>query len=128
MNQKQLGRFLRKKREALCVTQGELARKLGFSSSQFISNIERGVSVIPFSRIKEYADNIGLDGTELSGLVSEAINDKTIKKTAGKLNVGQQKQDPFIEAFTCAWRTASQKEKDCVKIVAERVLNIDYTE
>lgn len=43
----QLGEFLRKHREKMGLTQGEVAEKIGYSSPQFISNIERGVSVTP---------------------------------------------------------------------------------
>lgn len=128
MNQKQLGRFLRKKREAAGLTQGGLSKRLGFSSSQFVSNIERGIAVIPASRLNDYAGIIGVSPDELSMLVSDASSEKALKRAASKFNVGTRKEDPFIEAFICAWQTAGQKEKECVKIVAERVLDIEYTD
>ncbi len=128
MNQKQLGRFLRKKREAAGLTQGGLSKKLGFSSSQFVSNIERGVAVIPASRVNDYAGIIGVTADELSRLVSDASSDKALKRAATKFNVSARQDDPFIEAFICAWQTASEEDKACIKKVAERVLDIEYTD
>ena len=128
MNSKQLGRFLRKKREASSLTQGELANKLGFASSQFVSNIERGVSLIPVSRIKDYSELLGLNSVELSKLMSQALSDKVVKKTTKKLDLEIAPKDPFIEAFAAAWQTAGEKERECIKIVAEKVLGIEYTD
>lgn len=128
MNSKQLGRFLRKKRVASGLTQGELANKLGFASSQFVSNIERGVSLIPVPRIKDYSESIGLNSVELSKLMSQALSDKAVKKTTKKLDLEIAPKDTFVEAFAAAWQTASEKERECIKIVAEKVLGIEYTD
>ncbi len=126
MNSKQLGRFLRKKRIVAGLTQGELAKSLGFSSSQFVSNIERGVAAIPAPRVQDYSRTIGVDNKELSKLVLDASNDKVVKKTKNKLNVQPEPQDPFIEAFVGAWETASDKDRECIKMVAEKILDIEY--
>ena len=128
MNSKQLGKFLRKKRIVAGLTQGELAKSLGFSSSQFVSNIERGVATIPAPRVQEYSIVIGIDNKELSKLVSGALSDKMAKKTTNKLNLQSEPQDPFIEAFLGAWETASEKEKECIRTVAEKVLGIEYAD
>lgn len=42
-----LGSFLREKRRSRALTQGEVARKLGYGSAQFISNIERDCCAAP---------------------------------------------------------------------------------
>lgn len=128
MNQKQLGRFLKKKRLSVGITQGELAKRLGFSSSQFVSNIERGVAVIPPSRVNDYSALIEVEPKELSKFVSNALNDKAVKRTTNKLNVPVCEEDPFIEAFISAWQTSGEKEKECIKIVAEKILGIEYTD
>lgn len=44
---KELGSYLRKKREAAGLTQAEVADVFSHSSSQFISNIERGLCAVP---------------------------------------------------------------------------------
>lgn len=67
-DRKKLGKFLRGERIKAGLTQGEIAHKLGYSSPQFISNIERGLSVIPLKT--------------LAVLVSEyKINQETMIKT-----------------------------------------------
>lgn len=50
-DRKKLGKFLRNERLKAGFTQGEIADKLGYSSPQFISNIERGLSVIPLKTL-----------------------------------------------------------------------------
>jgi transcriptional regulator with XRE-family HTH domain len=67
-DRKKLGKFLRTERLKVGMTQGEVASKLGYSSPQFISNIERGLSVVPLKT--------------LAVLVSEyKINQDTMIKT-----------------------------------------------
>jgi transcriptional regulator with XRE-family HTH domain len=44
---KKLGKFLRDKRESVGLTQAEVAKYFKHSSSQFISNIERGLCAVP---------------------------------------------------------------------------------
>jgi len=50
-----LGKFLAKKREEKGMSQGEVAKKLGYSSPQFISNIERGKCSPALSSAKKMA-------------------------------------------------------------------------
>lgn len=50
-NREELGVFLAESRTKAGMTQAEVADKLGYSSAQFISNIERGVSVAPLKVI-----------------------------------------------------------------------------
>lgn len=40
-------------RELRKMTQKELAKQLGFSTSQFISNIERGLATFPIKKMKK---------------------------------------------------------------------------
>lgn len=47
-----LGHYLREKRETAGFTQAEIARKLGYSSPQFISNFERGLCSPPLKNLK----------------------------------------------------------------------------
>lgn len=48
-------KYLKTIREKAGVTQGQLAIALGYSTPQFISNVERGVSGIPVKKIKAVA-------------------------------------------------------------------------
>lgn len=46
-----LGVYLKEARQKSGLTQGDVSTKLGYSSPQFISNIERGASVAPLDML-----------------------------------------------------------------------------
>ena len=46
-----LGQYLKDMREQASFTQADVSTKLGYTSPQFISNIERGISVIPLKTL-----------------------------------------------------------------------------
>ena len=50
-DRKKLGDFLRDTRESSSMTQADVSQRLGYTSPQFISNIERGISVIPLKTL-----------------------------------------------------------------------------
>lgn len=56
-DRKKLGAFLKDVREQAELTQADVSQKLGYTSPQFISNIERGISVAP---LKTLARMVGL--------------------------------------------------------------------
>ena len=126
MNSKQLGVFLRKKREVMGITQKHLSQKLGLGTCQFISNIERGISEIPFNRIGVYAQSLELDQKELAKMIEQVLNKKIEKKTKTKLygNTVNHDEDPFIVKFISAWQQADEKDKENVKVLVSRFLNI----
>ncbi|MFZ4404326.1 MAG: helix-turn-helix domain-containing protein [Pseudobdellovibrionaceae bacterium] len=51
-----LSEFLKNKREASGLSQKDVAKKLGYTSPQFISNWERGISNPPLPKVKRLAD------------------------------------------------------------------------
>jgi transcriptional regulator with XRE-family HTH domain len=66
-DRKEMGRLLRKKRVSSGLTQHQASHRLGYSSSQFVSNIERGISVAPLeilgklSRLYKFKDKAIID-------------------------------------------------------------------
>lgn len=62
---KKFGIWLRDCRRAARVTQAELAKALGYDSSQLISNIERGVSLLPSRRLPDFARVLGCSLLEM---------------------------------------------------------------
>lgn len=50
-DRKKLGSFLKDVREASNYTQADVSSRLGYTSPQFISNIERGISVVPLKTL-----------------------------------------------------------------------------
>ncbi|RLA87999.1 MAG: hypothetical protein DRG20_06730 [Deltaproteobacteria bacterium] len=60
---KELGEFLRKRRQELGLTQKQVAEALGYSFPNFISMIENGYKV-PLKRYKDFAKVLKLDERE----------------------------------------------------------------
>ncbi len=54
------GQLVRKYREDNGITQMEAAKHLGYSTPQFISNIERGLAGIPAKEAPQLCDFLGL--------------------------------------------------------------------
>lgn len=50
-DRKKLGTYLKDVREGAELTQADVSNKLGYTSPQFISNIERGISVVPLKTL-----------------------------------------------------------------------------
>ena len=50
-NHESIGRYIRQCREKSGRTQAEIAKALGYSTAQFVSNWERGLSVPPFAAL-----------------------------------------------------------------------------
>jgi len=126
MNSKQLGLYLKKRREFLKLTQGDLSTKMGFKTCQFISNIERGVADVPAPRIADYAQALELDPRELSRMTADTVKNKMMNKANMRLS-GEDvlgKDDPFLMQFISAWNSASDEDKNNVKIIVSKFLNI----
>jgi transcriptional regulator with XRE-family HTH domain len=68
---KKLGEYLRRKREALGLTQSEVAQKLGYGSPQFISNIERGISNVPVKSLRIMIDLYQISADEVIQILLE---------------------------------------------------------
>ncbi len=62
---KAFGRWLCETRKQTRITQSDLAHALGYDSSQLISNIERGVSLLPSKRLPEFARALGCSLIEM---------------------------------------------------------------
>lgn len=65
LRQRLVGRFLKQSREKVGMTQQELARRLSYSTAQFISNWERGVSLPPLDLLPKIAVNLSIPPRQL---------------------------------------------------------------
>ncbi|MFQ5669948.1 MAG: helix-turn-helix domain-containing protein [Acidobacteriota bacterium] len=63
-----IGKFIKVRRAELGLSQNNLARSLGYNTSQYISNIERGLASIPFAKIQEMAALLKVDYRHLLNL------------------------------------------------------------
>tara|TARA_B100001094_G_C17582634_1_gene508150 strand:- start:85 stop:414 length:330 start_codon:yes stop_codon:yes gene_type:complete len=64
---KGFGRYLREKRREAGFSQQRVAQALGYSSPQFISNLERGTCPIPLNRVRQFIDLYKIDQQEFVG-------------------------------------------------------------
>lgn len=70
-----LGNFLKQKRIKAKLSQGEVAKRLGYSSPQFISNWERNLSLPPMSILKKLSKMYNIGEEELYNMiVDDAVN------------------------------------------------------
>lgn len=68
-SQKRIGQFLKTHRVKSGLTQSDVAQRLGYTSPQFISNIERGLCSAPVKHLKDFAKMYNLDSEELIQLL-----------------------------------------------------------
>ena len=68
---KNLGNFLRQARMKKGFSQGQVAKKLGYTSPQFISNFERGIASPPCKNLKVLVDMYGISPNELIEIMYE---------------------------------------------------------
>ena len=64
---KGFGKYLREKRREAGLSQQRVAQALGYSSPQFISNLERGTCPIPLNRVRQFIDLYKIDQNEFVG-------------------------------------------------------------
>jgi transcriptional regulator with XRE-family HTH domain len=77
----ELGSHLSKLRKARKLTQKEVSVKLGYSSSQFISNFERGITAPPMKKMRTLIELYGLN----------------LREVVNRIQVGQRRK--LKEAF-----------------------------
>lgn len=68
----EFGIFMKKRREALSLTQADLAKKLGYRYGNFIGYLENGKAVFPVEKWEEYADVLQVDKHVFLKLVIES--------------------------------------------------------
>ena len=80
----ELGKYLQHKRESSNLTQAQMARKLGYATAQFVSNIERGCAFPPVNMLKGMIKAYRLDEEELMNLLLSIQNRHWRKKLFNK--------------------------------------------
>jgi transcriptional regulator with XRE-family HTH domain len=64
-----LAKFLKDKRKAAGLSQGVVAKKLGYTSPQFISNWERGLSRPPVATLKKIAQIYNISAHDMFDVI-----------------------------------------------------------
>lgn len=64
-----LGLFFKEKRATVGMTQLDVAKKLGYTSAQFISNFERGLCSLPLNAIRKLTQLYKADADKVYSLI-----------------------------------------------------------
>jgi transcriptional regulator with XRE-family HTH domain len=75
----EFGKMLKQAREQQGVSQGELAKALGYSSPQYVSNYERGLCLPPMKKIKTIIKATNLDSQKVYEVLKNYY-DEELKK------------------------------------------------
>lgn len=81
-----IGKYLKEKRIAKGLSQHQVAAKLGYGSSQFVSNVERGMCGFPLVKLRKLVDIYELDAEFLANMIVDdhARHVRTTLIKAGK--------------------------------------------
>lgn len=90
---KLFGQYLRSKRQQVGLSQLDVSKKLGYTSSQFVSNWERGVSAPPLSIYHQLADLYQLGLEDLFEQSLEAKVREVRSSYQKEFEIVAQKQD-----------------------------------
>ena len=82
-----LAELLKEKRIVANLSQWEVAKKLGYTTPQFVSNWERGVSTPPVQVLNNIADLYGTSSDELFEALLFATIQKIKKELRRKFNM-----------------------------------------
>ncbi|MGE0528105.1 MAG: helix-turn-helix domain-containing protein [Bdellovibrionales bacterium] len=69
MSTPEVGKFLREKRILAGLTQKQVSDHLGYSSSQFVSNWERGQCLPPPQKLKKLIKLLDISGEQLANMI-----------------------------------------------------------
>ena len=76
--------YLKKARQKAGLSQGDVAKELGYSSPQFISNWERGLSSPPLDTLSDLVRIYAIPGRELVDVMLYETKQNLLRAVAGK--------------------------------------------
>jgi transcriptional regulator with XRE-family HTH domain len=131
---KLVGNFIKQRRQALNMSQRTLGQMLNPPvTTQFISNLERGVTPLPVSHIPALAKVLQINDHELTTLlekeyalkISKRIGKSGIESGAVSTALQVSSEDAaLMKAIYDAFRTADQKTQQAFITVCESILGI----
>jgi len=71
---KTIGNYTKEKRIAAGLSQVAVARKLGYGSAQFVSNVERGLCGYPLRNLRKLEKVLGVDLKHMQALLVSAYD------------------------------------------------------
>lgn len=91
MANSRLGDFLKEKRERAGLSQKTVSNKLGYSTAQFVSNWERGISHPPVTALKKIAHLYGITAEDLFEKLKEQATEDLVFGLEKKFNKSKAK-------------------------------------
>ena len=76
--------YLKKARQKSGLSQGDVAKELGYSSPQFISNWERGLSSPPLDTLSDLVRIYSIPGKELVDVMLNETKQSLLRAVSGK--------------------------------------------
>lgn len=108
-----IGKRIKERREAIGMTQEELASKLGYKSKSSIAKIETGTNDIVQSKVSEFADVLNTSISYLMGWEKEDLKADFLFKTY---------TDPEIEILIEQYSRLDSESKNYLKKYMELLL------
>ena len=122
MDNKKIGQRIKQVREALGMTQAELARRMGYSARSTINRIENGSQAFPMKKLDKFAEVLDITPAFLAGFTPEDIPDGVNKELF--LNYVHDSKNPdFLAAIE-----GTPSDDLCIKIKASDLddSEVDY--
>lgn len=79
-----LSKFLKEKRLASGLSQGAVAKKLGYTSPQFVSNWERGLSQPPIATLRKIAQIYNISANDMFEVMLKAAVEQVTSELTEK--------------------------------------------
>lgn len=122
MDNKKIGQRIKQVREALGMTQAELARRMGYSARSTINRIENGSQAFPMKKLDKFAQVLDVTPAYLIGFTPEDIPDGLNKELF--INYVHDSKNPdFLAAIE-----GTPSDDLCIKIKASDLNDseVDY--
>ena len=121
MDNKKIGQRIKQVREALGMTQAELARRMGYSARSTINRIENGSQAFPMKKLDKFAQVLDVTPAYLAGFTEADITEGLNKEYY--IDFILDSDNPELKALVEMERTSSNDL--CTKIKA---CNLDDSE
>ncbi len=126
---KLVGQYIREMREKRNLSQGDVAKLLSLKTAQSISNIERGVSPLPRSKIKKLSEILGIPRGELMTIALKEVQDRYARavgvNSAGMVLAQEglnKEEQSLVSTLIDELRDSDMDRKTELKLAVRKVL------
>lgn len=80
------GKILKQSREKIGLSQGDVSKSLGYTTCQFVSNLERGISLIPANKFNIFCKTLKISKAQLLEAVMNDLKSQYTRKVESYKN------------------------------------------